>query len=453
LLRGVSQNGGSPEDLLYHADVSAYPKDLAEAVVRGLRDRGLTAPSQKLLNLLFETMYFASLRTEEAQSIVFHVVWLDPSKPDPYPPERIVRDRWAYVPLGTAIPVSVSTWVKIALASDPRSSSFAVYPDSSERLSIWGLTDQGNRIHEFMHGDFESGAERPGLFQASIMGPGHITVYCQYERIADLNVDRLSAAPIDALGGGPLREALLHGIHAHVEEVYEAVDPHAWEARGHWRDTLVETWLTAIRRLLSRIRSYGHGGAVLITPDGAPGLSVKYEVKYPRLRTALTAGATSMIQKTAASDKIFELCLDVEASHIPASLYLEESVSTTDYEESQSEIDGALWFVSLLSRVDGLVMMSPRLELRGFGVEIIVVDVPTALARAGDQNASPSMRTQLDYNHFGTRHRSMMRYCAAVPGSVGFVVSQDGDVRAMTSVDGELLFWDDLALKLDIPSS
>lgn len=36
-----------------------------------------------------------------------------------------------------------------------------------------------------------------------------------------------------------------------------------------------------------------------------------------------------------------------------------------------------------------------------------------------------------DARRFGTRHQSMMRLCFARPGSVGFVVSQDGNVRAI----------------------
>jgi len=42
----------------------------------------------------------------------------------------------------------------------------------------------------------------------------------------------------------------------------------------------------------------------------------------------------------------------------------------------------------------------------------------------------------------------MMRYCAKFPGSVGFVISQDGDVRVMTSVDGRLVIWENIQLQL-----
>jgi hypothetical protein len=38
----------------------------------------------------------------------------------------------------------------------------------------------------------------------------------------------------------------------------------------------------------------------------------------------------------------------------------------------------------------------------------------------------------------------MMRYCFAHPKSVGFVVSQDGEIRAMTRVGNRLIMWENL---------
>jgi len=47
---------------------------------------------------------------------------------------------------------------------------------------------------------------------------------------------------------------------------------------------------------------------------------------------------------------------------------------------------------------------------------------------------------------YGTRHRSMFNYCAAHSGSVGFVVSQDGDIRAITKVGTKLVMWENIRL-------
>ena len=42
----------------------------------------------------------------------------------------------------------------------------------------------------------------------------------------------------------------------------------------------------------------------------------------------------------------------------------------------------------------------------------------------------------------GTRHRSAYRMCAATPGALAIVVSQDGSVRFVTSHRGALTYWD-----------
>ena len=52
--------------------------------------------------------------------------------------------------------------------------------------------------------------------------------------------------------------------------------------------------------------------------------------------------------------------------------------------------------------------------------------------------------SRIDPYHYGTRHRSMMRYCMAHPGSVGFVISQDGEIRAITRVQQRLVMWENL---------
>ena len=71
---------------------SQSPKDLAEAVHSELRRRRVDdCPKEENLTELFESMYYASLKTEEAQPILFHIVYLDPNNPDPDPPERIVK--------------------------------------------------------------------------------------------------------------------------------------------------------------------------------------------------------------------------------------------------------------------------------------------------------------------------------------------------------------------------
>lgn len=91
--------------------------------------------------------------------------------------------------------------------------------------------------------------------------------------------------------------------------------------------------------------------------------------------------------------------------------------------------------------------VTKRLDVRGFGVEIKSSSIPEKIFTCSTQIPKNYSFEEVDYNHFGTRHRSMMRYCWNYPNAVGFVISQDGDVRAMTKYDDKLIIWDNIKLQ------
>jgi hypothetical protein len=129
-------------------------------------------------------------------------------------------------------------------------------------------------------------------------------------------------------------------------------------------------------------------------------------------------------------------------------LHVDDVIAGYDLDEIRNELLGVVWFISLLTRMDGLVLLTPTLEVRGFGVEIAEGEEPTEIYAAGDAWGTESLLRRIDYQQYGTRHRSMMRYCAKYPGSVGFVISQDGDVRVMTRVERRLVTWENIQLQL-----
>ncbi|MGA3034196.1 MAG: hypothetical protein ABSD70_12990, partial [Terracidiphilus sp.] len=118
--------------------------------------------------------------------------------------------------------------------------------------------------------------------------------------------------------------------------------------------------------------------------------------------------------------------------------------TASELEDTNNEITGCVRFLSSLSRVDGLVWLKSDLTLQGFGVEITSKKDPAPIF--GASAATARNLKEIDMNHFGTRHRSMVRHCAAYPDSVGFVVSQDGDVRAIAHVKKQIVLWDNIRL-------
>ena len=233
----------------YGGTQSQYPKELASAVRSELLNRGFTSPRLEVLIELFESMYYTSLKTEESRPVLFHIVYLDPENPDPARPEGLVHNRWSYVRLAPPVELSSANLVKIAPASDPRTSSFAVYQDDEGQLIVWGLVDQGNSYHDYVNYDSESGPDRPGLFQASITGIGHLVAYIGYEKVAELKLNRLIRTALDPLRSGKVRHMLDPGIRSYLDslragwpEEFPADDP-------QWEYGLVETWLSCLRRL------------------------------------------------------------------------------------------------------------------------------------------------------------------------------------------------------------
>lgn len=431
------------------AATNCFPKDLAKTVHEALQLRKPGYPSLDILTELFETLYFISLKTEELQPITCYIVYLSPQNPDPNPPERIVKDRWSYIHFEKLVPLTTSNLIKLAKASDPRTSSFAIFHDTDGQLSIWGIIDQANRYHDFVNYDNEEGPERPGIFQASIVGIGHLVAYIDYEKIAELKANILLGKTLNVLGNGPVYKILRTGIYKYINDIQNSTPEYMYEDRDQWPVSLASYWISSLCRLLLRVQSYRHGGAILITPDASyQGLNVKYGIQYPRLRTALEELATAKIQVTYAEDQIFEKTPDLEDDVVPDGLfeaYQEQIYYSDEIEEIKSELDATIWFISLLTRVDGLVLMNPYLEVKGFGVEITCANVPTEVSQADDAEAT--IKHEIDYNHFGTRHRSMMRYCSQIPDSIGFVISQDGDVRVMTKVYGQLVMWENIKLQ------
>jgi hypothetical protein len=87
--------GNSPQDAtsMRVTGESHNPADLASAVHLELLRRGASPPPLAELIELFDSMFYASLKTEESNAVLFHITFVDPQKPDPKPPTRVVNDR------------------------------------------------------------------------------------------------------------------------------------------------------------------------------------------------------------------------------------------------------------------------------------------------------------------------------------------------------------------------
>ena len=116
--------------------------------------------------------------------------------------------------------------------------------------------------------------------------------------------------------------------------------------------------------------------------------------------------------------------------------------------EHKNEVLGAIRFIASLSCVDGFVFLDPQMVVHGFGVEVRTDNLLSDVFVARDSHADSMRLRKTELTQYGTRHRAMMRYCYDKPDTLGFVVSQDGDIRAMTRIADMLVLWENIDVQL-----
>jgi hypothetical protein len=420
-----------------------YPGHLAKLVATRLRSQHGGAPAEAVLTRLLETLYFASLKTDEGRPILCTVNYVDPDDRQQQSGVRRAADCWSFVPFERPLPFEVRTLTKLARAADPAVSSLAVFRDKKNKLFIWGMVDQEPRHTDFI--TLEAGATptRPGLFQATITGVGNISVYKNDMLIASLEQNTLVEEYHDVLWSGPVHDLLVGYLRGYLTETASKTPEHI--PPDELESELLMRWLNAICRILMNVQHYRHGGGLLIMPHTTlDGLNIKYKIRYDRLLKSLRAmvenqfpiGGTPAVAPTA------------EGRHVLP--YATEGAARVDnaLREHKNEVLGAVRFIASLSCVDGFVLVDRRMVVHGFGVEVRTDNLLSDIHVARDSHANPKLLRQSELTQYGTRHRAMMRYCYDKPGSLGFVVSQDGDIRAMTRIADMLILWENIDVQL-----
>jgi hypothetical protein len=230
-----------------------YCTDLAQYIYSQLLDRKEDPPNVEVLTKLLETLFFASLKSEERQAISCRVAFINRIRPDPYPPARILASRWRVFPLKNDLPLSVGNIAKLAAAADPWGSTLAVDVNDDHELRIWGLIDQSVHYSAFTVREAESGAQMPGMFQVSIEGVGEIAVYKTYLLLGGLKQQSLVTGQLPVFQYGPVRSKLLKSISEFQETVKAEVGARIYQQREHWDASLEEMWISSLCRLLINI--------------------------------------------------------------------------------------------------------------------------------------------------------------------------------------------------------
>jgi hypothetical protein len=277
-------------------------------------------------------------------------------------------------------------------------------------LRIWGLVHTGPGWLRPTQGQRGDATPMPGALSVVVTGPGRVVV-----NRGDVTIAKLAGGQITGKAADVFESKWLSRVFAEARrEVSDAqVD----------RDLLRTIGQDFVRRIIAMMRLARHGGALLILPnevaDGVVETNRPIAMKYRFADEEARRRYGTLVRRA----------LDALAIDGTVDEGLNDLAQT----------------IAGLADVDGAVVMSKRLEIMGFGGEIVgdLPDVPIVM-RASDLEGE--VREEEATDGVGTRHRSVYRLCAAIHDALGIVVSQDGGVRLVGVKDGAVTYWDQLGV-------
>lgn len=368
------------------------------------------------------------------------------------PPRRLRAHYPDLIKLSNELPYTVAAISKLSRACDPESSEIAVAINDAGELIIIGLVDQELQVRKSRSHQRDGHFRRPGIVQVEITGVGLISVYQDNTLVGGLHKGKMASTYLDVMRRGPvytlLKPYITHCLARIAEELGPSFRREVWWADNSWDLHVQEKWLGALSRVILIIQANGHGGALLLSAKRSTRtLGNKYKIQYHKIESLIVQEVVAEIRGHHAWWTVHDDYCENQKKEIPIDLYFDATISQGDREDAVDALDSAIMFVAALANVDGLVLLKDGLNVAAFGVEIRNRTEPDTVYRATDEKATVRGLQRVDINTWGTRHRSMIRYCHANPGSVGFIISQDGDVRAVSKVGQRTVIWEDIAIQ------
>lgn len=391
------------------------------------------APTVEEIAHLFETAFFASIQREEANFVTFALMFLIADRSTK--PRHKIAEHNAFVRFAEPRPLSVEAVKKLAEAIDERSSALAVERNGNDYL-ITGIIPFGRRPSPLTM--VSGGYPRPEALTIIANAPGSLTI----GRGSSV-IGRFISGELQPAEPTPFHsKALGRDIIGHIEQhhpSYKTFGASYWPMYGN-----------SLRHILYSASTRGHGGTIVWVPkanlDIAKQIAThghefqQFDLAYSTFQELLKVeqiiqkGASEIFddqlakKKTVETDKAFDTVVQGNWEKTLRATY----ATLLDAIAKLSCIDGAL----IISDYFEPVRFGARLEAKRWKGPVEKGPSPTIWT--GGKITQSFARDQ-----FGTRHNSAIDFVAAVPGSIAFVLSQDGPVRGITRRNETVYIWPD----------
>ncbi len=395
-------------------------------------------PNSDVLNNLISTCYQASIMVEEERSLQFRLILIDPERlaAEDGPPDGLYR-------LIFNEPRAFSEYElrKLAPAVDFYGSLIGVKVSAAGELQIWGIVHSGRRWIQAIRGGSLGYSPLPESLFLYVVRAGQIVLYKGSEMIAMLSNGRILTPSKSVLNSRWLRES-------HGETTMDL-----WSRHDAARSTAAEPWALLERnfpilfaqqitkRIMSIVRNSHHGGTIIsISPERTREvcsqnnyLDIRYQFKEEEQRNRFRTLLLEIMKTLAESYG--------DASRPDRIVGWKEYITSKN--DALRKLDEALFeyahFVAGLTAVDGVVILTSRHELIGFGGLILGPSDKVKIGRSLDSEGDSAVLESM--HRVGMRHRAAYHLCNEMHDAMAMIISQDGDVDVVKWKNGMVQCW------------
>lgn len=398
------------EEAIIRKIIEAWSADQAHPY-RDRKQKPLPDPQD--IRAILETTFLASIRQEEGRPITFSITLL--YKDFNEEEERRSGHRYMIMPFNVSIPFTDDAVAKIAPAFDSKSTSFIVAPKDKTKseYEIWGTMFYGpstNRFNEIPLVIGDLSLSRPDTITVTAVSPGSLVISRGggiIGRFLSGNFEKATPNPFVSRAMG---QYIMDIIKNH--KGFEQFENSYWHA---YRDTLLY--------LLSEVSTRGHGGTIVLIPSGKVKEYESFiDTKYISKENFNLEDLINRMLKEESSEILFNVAMNKK--------YAER-----------------VTFLAQLSCIDGALILNDALHLLSFGSTLNAKKWSGKVETGHDGFGGGG--ENFDASKLGTKHNSAINFVGACPGSIAFVISQDGPVRGLIRKDEEtVLCWPDCLVSM-----
>lgn len=388
------------------------------------QQKDLAFPGIESLNRLLCTSYIVSCMQEESRSLRMRIAYISQTQ---LIDEKFNNERTQMLQFAHCREFSAAELQRLAPATNHDKTYICVMESNKNReLVIPSLLTSRTNMQDMDSGAALEGWGLPDLFNIEIIGPGKISIsrgeFCWLKL-----VDGKISYPLGNFVRGrsddtgentnPITQRLRQTENQiHEIACAELLNEGDIECSDREHCFTMSLYFSFIQRILYGVKNIRHGGTLIITPDEEP-IPALISIKYGLNNNSTWQKQVEWVKKLRKQMTGEAVWKELNEIH-------QDLIAFAD-------------FLAKLTAVDGAVLLTNKLRVLGFGVEIQIYNSTLSSISLYSNGKSEIISIE----KFGTRHRSAYRFCYEYPGSIVFIMSQDGSLKTAMRIENELCVW------------